>query len=65
MRASQPVSFYLKPLVKTKGDIWYAASLRWIDVVSRDLVGMTIWQGIAKDWDIWQAVVCQPKPATV
>ena len=40
-------------------------SLRWIDVISRDLVGVTNWQEVVKDRAKWRAVVCQPKPVTV
>ena len=39
--------------------------LQWIDVISRDLVGVTNWQGVVKDRAKWRAVVRQPKPVTV
>ena len=39
--------------------------LRWIDVISRDLVGVTNWQEVVKDRVKWRAVVRQPKSVTV
>ena len=39
--------------------------LQWIDVISRDLVGVTNWQEVVKDRVEWRAAVRQPKPVIV
>ena len=39
--------------------------LQWIDVISRDLVGVTNWQEVVKDRAKWQAFIRQLKPVTV
>ena len=39
-------------------------SLRWVDLISRDLTGMTNWQEVVTDRSAWRAAIHQPRPTT-
>ena len=39
-------------------------SLRWVDLISRDLTGMTNWQEVVTDRSAWRAAIHQPRTTT-
>ena len=39
-------------------------SLRWVDLISRDLTEMTNWQEVVTDRNAWRAAIHQPRPTT-